>query len=96
MLYIAYSGFIQALKCISISPKALIAAASCSISLYLASRTALYCTSMTTPDTFKKLIAAITGRIAGQVLDGQLEQELNTSFPAAGPDVRAVLEACLP
>jgi Domain of unknown function (DUF4863) len=52
-------------------------------------------TSMTTtPDTFKKLIAAITGRIAGQALDAQLEQELNTSFPAAGPDVRAVFDAC--
>ncbi len=51
-------------------------------------------TPVPTPDTFKKLIGAITGRIAGRALDAQLEQELNTSFPADGPDVRAVLDAC--
>ena len=45
-------------------------------------------------DTFARLIGQITARIEGRKLDQHLEQDLNTLFPAEGPETRAVFDSC--
>jgi len=47
-----------------------------------------------TPENFTQLIARITEAIQGRSLDKQLEQDLNTLYPAGGPDYEAVLQSC--
>jgi hypothetical protein len=47
-----------------------------------------------TVEEFTTLIAGITGRIAGQALDGQLAARLNAEFPADGAEFNRVFEAC--
>jgi hypothetical protein len=43
---------------------------------------------------FARLIGQITARIEGRRLDQYLEQDLNTLFPADGPEIRAVFDSC--
>jgi len=45
-------------------------------------------------EEFTVLIAGITGRIAGQLLDNQLDAWLNAEFPADGAEFNRVFEAC--
>lgn len=45
-------------------------------------------------EDFTALIAGITGRIAGQPLDGQLGVRLNAEFPADGAAFQCIFEAC--
>ena len=47
-----------------------------------------------TVEEFTALIAGITGRIAGQPLDDQLESRLNAEFQAEGAEFDRVFEAC--
>lgn len=47
-----------------------------------------------TVEDFISLIAGITGRIAGQPLDSQLDAWLNKEFPADGAEFNRVFEAC--
>jgi hypothetical protein len=47
-----------------------------------------------TSDTFARLIGQITACIEGRRLDQHLEQDLNTLFPADGPETRAVFDSC--
>jgi hypothetical protein len=49
---------------------------------------------MTSPETFRDLIATVTGTIHGHLLDHALEAELNARFPATGPTFRDVVGAC--
>lgn len=46
------------------------------------------------PETFGRLIAHITGRIASRPLDQLLEDDLNRWLPPDGPEYRTLLEAC--
>ena len=48
-----------------------------------------------TPDEFTVLIGSITGRIDRRELDAELAGELQSAFPAEGPQFDAVFEACL-
>lgn len=43
---------------------------------------------------FTTLIAGVTGRIAGQPLDRQLDARLNAEFPAGGTEFNRIFEAC--
>lgn len=47
-----------------------------------------------TPAEFASLIGTVTDRIAGLPLDSALELRLNDAFPASGPVVRRIAEAC--
>lgn len=47
-----------------------------------------------TPEAFTDQIATISRRIAGRPLDQALEDELNATFPAGGPEYRALVDAC--
>ena len=46
------------------------------------------------PSAFTDLVAQITGTIAGEPLDAELEARLNRSFPADGEHVRRLTAAC--
>jgi hypothetical protein len=50
--------------------------------------------SLGSREQFEALIASIAGQIAGRALDGALEDELNSRFPAAGGECRQLLELC--
>lgn len=47
-----------------------------------------------TVEEFTTLIAGVTGRIAGQTLDSQLDARLNAEFPAGGAEFEQIFEAC--
>lgn len=47
-----------------------------------------------TVEEFTTLIAGVTGRIAGQTLDSQLDARLNAEFPADGAEFNKIFEAC--
>ena len=47
-----------------------------------------------TPEAFTSLIATVTSRIQGRPLDGPLEEDLNTVFPASGAQYLTMLDAC--
>jgi hypothetical protein len=47
-----------------------------------------------TPSEFAALVAGVTSRIAGRPLDRALEDDLQRSSPAGGPEFQALLEAC--
>lgn len=47
-----------------------------------------------TVEEFTRLIAGVTSRIAGQALDGQLQDRLNAEFPAGGAEFGRIFEAC--
>ena len=47
-----------------------------------------------TRDRFTALISRITAHIGARSLDGELEADLNETFPADGPDGRTLLECC--
>jgi hypothetical protein len=47
-----------------------------------------------TPAEFTSLIGTITRRIEGAPLDATLERRLNEAFPADGPVIREVADAC--
>ena len=47
-----------------------------------------------TVEEFTTLVAGITGRIAGQTLDGRLEDKLKAEFPAEGAEFSRIFEAC--
>jgi hypothetical protein len=46
------------------------------------------------PETFARLIGQITTEVQGRALDTKLELDLNARFPAEGPAVRAIFDAC--
>lgn len=48
-----------------------------------------------TVDGFAQQVGEITARIAARPLDEQLERELNTWFPADGPEFQSIRAACL-
>lgn len=45
-------------------------------------------------DAFAALVAAVTARVAGRVLDRTLADELNRVLPGDGPEVKAIAAAC--
>ena len=47
-----------------------------------------------TVEEFTALIAGITGRIAGQTLDSQMDARLNTECPADGAEFNRIFDAC--
>lgn len=47
-----------------------------------------------TVEEFTTLIAGVTGRIAGQTLDSQLDARLNAEVPAGGAEFNNIFEAC--
>lgn len=47
-----------------------------------------------TVEEFTTLIAGITGRIAGQALDRELDARLNAEFPADGAEFNRIFDAC--
>jgi hypothetical protein len=47
-----------------------------------------------TPEAFTALVAPIAATAAGRPLDRRLEDELNESFPADGPQFRELFDAC--
>lgn len=47
-----------------------------------------------TVEEFTTLIAGVTGRIAGQTLDSQLDARLNAEVPAGGVEFNQIFEAC--
>jgi len=47
-----------------------------------------------TVEEFTTLIAGVTGRIAGQTLDSQLDARLNAEVPAGGAEFNKIFEAC--
>jgi len=47
-----------------------------------------------TRDRFNTLITQITRHIAQRPLDAALEDDLNRTFPARGPEARALFECC--
>ena len=47
-----------------------------------------------TVEELTTLIAGVTGRIAGQTLDSQLDARLNAEFPADGAEFNKIFEAC--
>lgn len=47
-----------------------------------------------TVEEFTTLIAGVTGRIAGQTLDSQLDARLNAEVPAGGAEFNRIFEAC--
>jgi hypothetical protein len=47
-----------------------------------------------TPTELTALLSGVTRHIAGRALDAALEDELDRTFPPAGPAVAAVLDAC--
>lgn len=44
--------------------------------------------------SFERLVREVTGAIAGKPLDGALERELNSRFPASGATFKAIEAAC--
>jgi hypothetical protein len=48
----------------------------------------------TTRDRFNTLITQITGHIGQRPLEAALEDDLNRTFPASGPEARALFECC--
>jgi hypothetical protein len=46
------------------------------------------------PEAFTSLMAEVTAEVAGRPLDPALESDLNRRFPADGPFVRRVIDAC--
>jgi hypothetical protein len=47
-----------------------------------------------TASEFGELMASITGAIGSRALDASLEADLNRRFPADGPVVRSIVDAC--
>jgi AMP-binding enzyme C-terminal domain len=47
-----------------------------------------------TPDSFAKLVAALTSRIEGRPLDAQLESDLNALFPPQSREYVDLFDAC--
>lgn len=47
-----------------------------------------------TRETFRDLIASVSGHIADKPLDKALQSELNAAFPASGPQFDAIFDAC--
>jgi hypothetical protein len=47
-----------------------------------------------TLEAFTKLIGTVTAPIEGKPLDERLEQQLNGTFPATGPEFQAIFAAC--
>ena len=47
-----------------------------------------------TPTDFTALVARVTAHVGARALDQALEDDLNRTFPAGGPAVRLLLQAC--
>jgi Domain of unknown function (DUF4863) len=47
-----------------------------------------------TPEEFARMVGEVTSTIAGRALDAQLESDLNAHFPANGPVVARIAQAC--
>lgn len=47
-----------------------------------------------TPDSFAKLVAALTSRIEGRPLDARLQLDLNTLFPPQSQEYGGIFGAC--
>ena len=47
-----------------------------------------------TPEEFARMVGEVTSTIAGKPLDARLESQLNESFPARGPVVARIAQAC--
>jgi hypothetical protein len=47
-----------------------------------------------TPEEFARMMGEVTSTIVGRPLDARLESQLNASFPAGGPVVARIAQAC--